>query len=51
MFEHTMCSSSLPVRVTCKVNKSVGRDDNYMREPCHPFYRGDIYLQETILLG
>ena len=22
-----------------------------MREPCHPFYRGDIYLQETILWG
>ena len=21
-----------------------------MREPCHPLYRGDIYLQETILL-
>ena len=20
-----------------------------MREPCQPFYRGDIYLQETIL--
>ena len=22
-----------------------------MREPCHPFYRGAIYLQETILWG
>ena len=22
-----------------------------MRESCHPFYRGDIYLQETILWG
>ena len=22
-----------------------------MREPCHPFYRGDICLQETILWG
>ena len=22
-----------------------------MREPCHPFYRGDIYFQETILWG
>ena len=39
------------VRVTCKVHKSARRDDNYMREPCHPFYRGDIYLQETILWG
>ena len=26
-------------------------DDNYTREPCHPFYRGDTYLQETILWG
>ena len=43
------CSSTLCIRVTCKVHKSVRRDDNYMREPCHPFYRGDIYLQETIL--
>ena len=43
------CSSTLCVRVTCKVHKSVRRDDNYMREPCHPFYRGNIYLQETIL--
>ena len=39
------------IRVTCKVHKSVRRDDNYIREPCHPFYRGDIYLQETILWG
>ena len=22
-----------------------------MRELCHPFYRGDIYLQETTLWG
>ena len=22
-----------------------------MPEPCHPFYRGNIYLQETILWG
>ena len=45
MFERTMCSR------TCKVRKSVRRDDNYMRKSCHPFYKGDIYLQETILLG
>ena len=45
------CSSTLCVRVTCKVHKSMRRDDNYMREPCRPFYRGDIYLQETILWG
>ena len=45
------CSSTICVRVTCKVHKSVRRDDNYMREPWHPFYRGNIYLQETILWG
>ena len=45
------CSSQRCVRVTCKAHKSVRRDGNYMREPCHPFYRGDIYLQETILSG
>ena len=33
------------------VHKSVRRDDNYMRQPYHPFYRGGIYLQETILSG
>ena len=33
------CSSTLCVRVTCKVYKSVRRDDNYMREPCHPFLK------------
>ena len=42
-------SSTLCVRVTCKVHKSVRRNDNYTREPCHPFYRGEIYLQEIIL--
>ena len=35
--------------VTCKVHKSVRWDNNYMREPCHPFYKGNIYLQETSL--
>ena len=44
-------SSTLCVRVTCKVHKSVRWDDVYMRESSHPFYRGDIYLQETILWG
>ena len=45
------CSSALCIRVTCKVHKSVRRDDNYMRELYHPFYKGDIYLQETNLWG
>ena len=45
------CSSTLCVRVTCKVHTSVRRHDNYMREPCHLFYRGCTYLQETILWG
>ena len=45
------CSSTLYVRVTCKVHKSVRRDDNYMRELCYLFYKGDIYLQENILWG
>ena len=43
------CWSTLCVRVTCKVHKLVRRDDSYMQEPCHHFYKGDIYLQETIL--
>ena len=41
MFEHTMCSSNL--------QGTQVRDYSYMQEPCHPFYRGVIYLQETIL--
>ena len=43
--------STLCVRITCKVHKSEKRDDNYMRELCHPFYRGDIHLQDTTLCG
>ena len=41
MFEHTMYSSNL--------QGTQVSEDNHMRESCHPFYRGDIYLQETIL--
>ena len=39
------CSSTLCVRVTCKVHKSVRRDENNKREPCHPFYRRDIFAR------
>ena len=35
--------------VTCKVHKPKRPDESYMRQPCHHFYRGDIYLQETFL--
>ena len=43
--------STLCVWVTCMVHKSERQDDSYMGEPCHPFYKGGIYLQETILWG
>ena len=40
--------ATICVRVTWNVYKSKRRDASYMQELCHPFYREDIHLQETI---
>ena len=39
--------STLFVWATCR--ESERRDESYMWEPCHPFYRWEIHLQETVL--
>ena len=43
MFEHTMCSSNLQGTQDSETAR-------YMRQPCHPFYRG-TYIRKRPFIG